>query len=66
MEGKHGDHAGGHARAGSHHAHMASDFRRRFIVCAILTIPILVLSPMIQEWTGISVSFEGDGLVLFA
>lgn len=66
MEGKHGDHAGGHARAGSHHAHMAGDFRRRFIVCAILTIPILVLSPMIQEWTGISVSFEGDGLVLFA
>ena len=60
MEGKQGDHAG------SHHAHMASDFRKRFIICAILTIPILVLSPMIQEWTGISVSFEGDGLVLFA
>jgi Cu2+-exporting ATPase len=51
---------------GGHHAHMARDFERRFVVSLILTIPILVLSPMIQEWTGISVSFEGDTLVLFA
>jgi hypothetical protein len=32
----------------SHHAHMVAEFRRRFWVSLALTVPILVLSPMIQ------------------
>ena len=35
-----------------HHAMMVADFRRRFWISLIVTIPILLLSPMIQEWLG--------------
>jgi Cu2+-exporting ATPase len=54
----------------SGHAHydMAADFRRRFWVCLILTIPILALSPAIQNWLGFgdALKFSGDSYVLFA
>jgi len=33
---------------GNHHAHMLEDFKRRFIVSLVLTIPVLLLSPTIQ------------------
>ena len=33
----------------NHHAHMAADFRKRFWISLILTLPILVLSPMLQK-----------------
>lgn len=36
----------------SHHQMMARDFRKRFIVSGIITIPILILSPTIQGWLG--------------
>lgn len=56
----------GHEHTG-HHAHMVSDFRKRFWVSLIITIPILLLSPMIQEWVGFgtSIRFSGDLYVLF-
>ena len=59
-------HAG--AKQGSHHAHMIADLRRRFWICLAITIPILILSPMIQEWLGIedNLAFRGDSYVLFA
>ncbi len=38
--------------AHDHHAMMANEFRRHFIVAAIFTIPVLVLSPSIQMWAG--------------
>lgn len=46
---------------------MAADFRRRFMVSLVLTVPILLLSPMIQAWTGTGemLRFPGDLLVLF-
>ncbi len=52
----------------SHHEHMVADFKRRFFVSLILTVPILVLSPMIQRISGIgdSLRFSGDLYVLFA
>jgi cation transport ATPase len=36
----------------NHHAHMAADFRKRFWISLVLTLPILVLSPMLQTLVG--------------
>ncbi|MBC7334453.1 MAG: heavy metal translocating P-type ATPase, partial [Actinobacteria bacterium] len=50
----------------AHHAHMVEDFKKRFWVSLILTIPILLLSPMIQEFLGLEkLSFAGSSYVLF-
>lgn len=49
-----------------HHAMMEQDFRKRFFVVAALTIPILALSPTVQQWLGYSVTFAGFQYVLFA
>lgn len=39
-------------------------FRRRFWVCLVLTIPVLLFSPMIQMWFGFSMpAFPGSQLV---
>ncbi len=43
---------------------MVADFRQRFFVCAILTIPILALSPMVQDWLGFEIVFPGSIWVL--
>lgn len=50
----------------SHHEHegMIGDFKKRFLVSLMLTIPILLLSKMIQEWSGINISFPYDDVVL--
>ena len=50
---------------GSHHAHMVADFRRRFWVALVLTVPILALAPLIQESLGIddTLDFPGDSYV---
>jgi Cu2+-exporting ATPase len=50
-----------------HHAHMAADFRKRFWISLALTLPILVLSPMLQTLVGLreSIHFSGDVSVLF-
>jgi Cu2+-exporting ATPase len=55
---------GGHA---DHHAHMVADFRRRFWVCLVVTVPILLLSPLIQNTLHISdaLDFTGELYVLF-
>lgn len=50
----------------SHHAHMIEDFRRRFWISLAGTIPVLVLSPMIQLFLGFSLTFPGDRYILFA
>jgi Cu2+-exporting ATPase len=51
----------------AHHAHMAADFRKRFWISLVLTVPILVLSPMLQSLVGLgeATSFFGDLYVLF-
>ena len=50
-----------------HHAHMAADFRKRFWISLVLTLPILVLSPMLQKLVGLreAIRFPGDLYVLF-
>ena len=51
-----------------HHTHMVADFKKRFWVSTIATIPILFLSPMLQDIFGISsqMKFEGSRYLLFA
>jgi len=49
----------------NHHAHMVVDFKKRFFVCLILTLPVLALSPMVKKFIGWEFSFTGDLYVLF-
>jgi Cu2+-exporting ATPase len=51
-----------------HHGHMIEDFRRRFWISLVITIPILLLSPLIQHFIGLKegLRFSGDIYVLFA
>lgn len=48
-----------------HHAMMINDFKRRFFITLILTIPIMLLSPMIQHWLGVDWKFTGSSYILF-
>lgn len=53
-----------------HHPHEGNavrDFQRRFWISLVVTLPILLLSPMLQHWMGIgdSLRFDGDLYVLF-
>ncbi|MDR4481394.1 MAG: copper-translocating P-type ATPase [Nitrospira sp.] len=50
-----------------HHAHMAEDFRKRFWISLALTVPIVLLSPMLQQLVGLqeAIGFPGDIYVLF-
>ena len=43
------EHPGGHA---SGHGDMVADFRRRFWVSLALTVPVLILSPMVRDFAG--------------
>ncbi len=51
-----------HDGGGNHHAHMVADFRRRFWVSLLLSIPVLALAPLIQGWLGLggALAFRGD------
>ncbi len=49
----------------AHHAHMVKDFQRRFWISLIATIPVLILSPMIQSLLKFSLEFPGDRFILF-
>lgn len=67
--GTHGAEAHGAEAHGEHdHAAMIRDYRQRFWVSTLLTIPILALSPMIQHALGVGEAwrFPGDSLLLFA
>jgi Cu2+-exporting ATPase len=65
----HKEHFGhsGHMEHQDHHAHMAADFRKRFWISLALTLPILVLSPLLQKLVGLNdaIHFSGDIYVLF-
>ena len=61
-----------HAKKGSsgenmhdkHAGHHTEDFLKRFWVCLILTLPVLLLSHMVQHWLGFRIAFPGDTYVL--
>src|SRR3972149_3600841 len=48
-----------------HHAMMEAELKRRFLIAAIFTIPVLILSPSIQQWAGYSLPpFSGWNILL--
>jgi Cu2+-exporting ATPase len=49
-----------------HHKMMIADFRKRFYVTFVITIPVMLLSPMIQKWFHFNLSFNGSLYLLFA
>jgi Cu2+-exporting ATPase len=53
------------AHHGRHEGHVTEDFKRRFIISLILTIPILILSPFIQGLLGFELVFPGSTFILF-
>jgi Cu2+-exporting ATPase len=49
-----------------HHAMMEQDFKKRFYVSLIVSVPVLILSPTIQQWFNFSIPrFPGYDLTLF-
>lgn len=48
------------------HGDMAKDMLRRFIVCVILTVPILALTPEVQQLFGVSLEVPFADLALLA
>ncbi|MFO7731938.1 MAG: copper-translocating P-type ATPase [Spirochaetia bacterium] len=48
-----------------HHRMMIRDFRKRFYITIVLSIPVLALSELIQQFLGFSLGFSGDGIFVF-
>jgi P-type Cu2+ transporter len=53
-----------HGHAGHDHASMIGDFKKRFWISLIVSIPVILLSEMIQHWFGYTIAFPGDRYVL--
>ncbi len=70
MEGmshdSHKNHGGGHDHTTAGQMHHMKDMKRRFIVSVIVTIPILLLSPMIQQWFGFTIDIPYREGIIFA
>ena len=49
----------------NHHKMMVADFKKRFFVVLVLTIPIMLLSTMIQKFIGVNWQFTGSSYILF-
>jgi P-type Cu2+ transporter len=47
-----------------HAGHHTEDFLKRFWVCLVVTVPVLLLSHMIQQWLGFEMRFDGDKYIL--
>ncbi|MDB4902915.1 MAG: heavy metal translocating P-type ATPase, partial [Mucilaginibacter sp.] len=62
----HGTHSSMGITGHNHHAMMIADFKKRFYVVLVLTIPIMLLSTMIQRFMGVNWQFAGSSYILFA
>ncbi len=51
---------------GHDHNAMIADFKRRFFAVLFLTVPIMLLSPMIQHWLTVHWQFTGSNYLLLA
>ncbi|MBV8251224.1 MAG: cadmium-translocating P-type ATPase [Chitinophaga sp.] len=65
MQMDHSSHAGHGAHGGHDHQAMINDFKKRFYVVLVLTVPVMLLSHMIQQWLGLQIDFPGGNYVLF-
>jgi len=54
-----------HSGHGHDHGAMIADFRRRFWISLVLTVPILVLSPLIQDFLGYRLVLPGGVFIVF-
>lgn len=64
--GDHSGHSPGHGQMGhDHHKMMIDDFKKRFWVTLVLTVPILFISPMIQDFLGYEFLLPGNPYILF-
>lgn len=48
-----------HAHAGHDHSAMIADFMKRFWISLVLTIPVVIISPMFQRVVGYELNFPG-------
>lgn len=53
-----------HQEHNEHAGHHTENFLNRFWVCLAITVPVLLLSHMIQQWLGFELTFSGDKYVL--
>jgi len=58
---KHSEHEGYNKHAG----HSTVMFKKRFYISLVLTVPVLILSPLIQQFLKYSLTFPGDKYLLF-
>jgi len=49
----------------NNHTSMISDFKKRFWVSLVLSVPVLLLSPLVQNLFNIKISFTNDIFVIF-
>ena len=61
----HHDHAD-HAHTGHDHGAMIGDFKKRFLISIIISLPVLALSKTIQSFLGIHIEFKGSDYLLLA
>lgn len=61
--GSHKDHS--HHDHKEHHKQMIQDFKKRFWINLLVTLPVLVLSPMIQDILDFNLTFPGKSYILF-
>ena len=52
--------------AGYNHNAMIANFKKRFYVVLVLTIPIMLWSTMIHKFMGVNWQFTGSSYILFA
>src|SRR5450759_4423751 len=63
---QHGDNPSMGMEGHNHHAMMIADFKKRFYLVLILTVPIMLLSAMIQKFMGVDWQFTGSKYILLA
>src|SRR5258706_4635253 len=64
LQPEHSPHRGHTGHDHPAHGRMIADFRKRFYVVLALTIPVMLLSEMIQRWLDMHIAFQGSEYVL--
>jgi Cu2+-exporting ATPase len=53
-----------HNHGGHDHGSMIREFRNKFFIVSVLTVPVMILSPMIQHWMGVDWAFGASKYIL--